>query len=122
MEQLTVKEALEQGYTKCGEEMQEWQSLYEVADFTNPLEFEEHYNRKMVLFSKDSYHPSIDGDTIKDLLAEHIACNHADESGDDTDNVEDSVRELDFEPVAKMINDRLSSVDYWKATNIQLIP
>jgi hypothetical protein len=121
-QKLTVKEALEQGYTKCGEELQEWQSLYEVSDFSNPAEFEEHYNRKMVLFSKDAYHPSIDADTIKDLLAEHIACNHADESGDDTENVEDSVRELDFEATAKMINDKLQSVDYWKATDIELIP
>lgn len=122
MEKLTVKEALEQGFTKCGYEAQEWQSLWDVIDFSNSQEFDEHYNRKMVLFSKDAYHPSIDADTIKDLLAEHIACNHADESGDDTDNVEDSVRDLDFESTAKMINDRLQSVDYWKATNIQLVP
>lgn len=119
---LTVKEALEQEYTKCGYELQEWQSLYEVSDFDNPGEFEQHYNRKMVLFSKDSYSPSIDADTIKDLLAEHIACNHADETGDDTDNVEDSVRELDFDPTAKMINEKLSKAVYWKATDIELIP
>lgn len=122
MEKLTVKEALEQGYTKCGYELAEWQTLQDVEDFLNPEEFEDWGNRKMVLFSKDSYSPSIDAETIKDLLAEHIACNHADETGDDTDNVEDSVRELDFESVAKMINEKLSTTSYWKATDIQLIP
>lgn len=119
---LTVKEALEQGYTKCGYELAEWQTLLEVSDFANPAEFEEHWNKKMVLFSKNEYHPSIDADTIKELLAEHIAINHADETGDDTDNVEDSIKELDFEPTAKLINEKLQSVSYWTATNIQLIP
>lgn len=96
--------------------------MYDVEDFINPDEFEQHWKRKIILFSKDSYSPSIDADTIKDLLAEHIAYNHQDETGDDTNNVEDSVRELDFDYVAKMINEKLSTAIYWKATNIQLVP
>lgn len=121
-DKLTVKEALQLGFTKCGEALQEWQTILEVTDFINPYEFVEHWNRKIVLFSKDSYSPGIDADTIKDLLAEHIACQHEDESGDDTSNVEDSVREIDFEPIAQIINDKLQSIQYWKATDIELIP
>lgn len=118
-EQLTVKEATEQGYTKFGFDDEKWQS---VMDLSEAQDYFDHPKGDLVLFSKKQYSPSIDADTIKELLAEHISINHADETGDDTDNVYDSVKELDFEQTAQMINDKLETAAYWMATNIKLIP
>jgi V8-like Glu-specific endopeptidase len=119
--QLTVKEALEQGYTKFGFDGREWQSALDLQTDIDADTFSGQ-SGKPLLFHKEEYHPGIDAESIKDLLADHIACNHYDETGDDTDNVEDAVRELDFESVAEMINEKLLSTTYYKLTDIELIP
>lgn len=121
---LTVKEALEQGYTKCGYANESWQSVLDISELTE-LDFNRIHRSHLVLFSKDEYHPSISAEQIKDLIADTVSDTHGQDTGDDTDNVYDTLQAIElsqFESLVNHINEKLSEHVYWKGTDIQLIP
>lgn len=116
--ELTRKEALEEGFTKCGYADREWQSVMNISDLID----DDFSDNIIILAHKESSCPSISKEDIIDLLAENISERHSDEFGDDTDGVYDIVRSIDFEPTAKMINEALSNYQYWMMTDITLVP
>lgn len=122
-DKLTLKEALEQGYESYLYEGEQFQSLQDLAFITD----EDFLKGKIELVNKEPYSPSsgMDAASIIDMLAEQIWENHHDESGDDTDCVPDAIRELSnelFEPILKAIDDKLSTLHYYKSSGIELIP
>lgn len=121
-EQLTVKEALEQGYTKCGYAGTEWQSALDITELDESDFVKEDWRGELVLMSKQSSHPTFSVDQIKELLAETISERHSDETGDDTDNVYDTIMALDFTATADMIEKALSGCPFWWVTDIRLVP
>lgn len=121
VEKLTVAEALAQGYVHCAlGNGERWQILSNISDL-KPIDFE------MQLYSwfiadKEAINPSIDEESIKDLVAEHIQCNWYDESGDDTEEVYNKVMTIDFKEITNVINEKLQSYCRYELTKIQLIP
>lgn len=114
--QMTVKEALESGYKFCGQDKGEWQTLTEIDD----VEFEE--GDEYLICEKEPTNPYIHPKDLMNLIAEHMQCQWDDETGNDTERVFEAVKELDFEPFAKMINDSVSKIDAYHFTNIKLVP
>ena len=120
MEQLSVKEALEQGYTKYCFNSDGFQGLKDIAGEIDPAHFERDDIRIVEI---KSYNPcGISSKDIAELLAEHLECNHADDSGDDTEQVYDAIKELDFTEAENKITEALSNLHYYRATKIRLNP
>jgi len=117
--ELSVSDAIKQGFTMYGFGGCEWQvtnDLHDdVFDEVDPEDWE-----NLVLFEKTSSQPSIDSKTIAERLADLIADEDSDNCGRDDDRVYKTVMEMDFEDVAKMINDKLSEHKYWMITDIKL--
>lgn len=116
---LTVKEALEQGYVYFGQDKGEYQHLHSIEGITD-ADFE--FGPVMLAEKEPYYTPSVSGESIAELLADHIANWNGDETGDDTDDVYDIVNALDFTTAANAINKALQNKKYYKLTSIQLIP
>lgn len=119
-EKLTVKEAIEQGYTHFGFADQEFQHLLSIATDLNVSTFK----KKVCLFGKEpSSCASISREEIADMLADHMSSSVGEDTGDDdTDDIYDIIIKLDFGPCAEMINSALSHKKYYSLTKIELIP
>lgn len=115
---LTIKQAVEKGYTSCGYEDAEFASLMKISKLTG----EEFETGKIVLAEiKPFYTPSIKPDTIAEMLAEFISSENGENTNDDTDNVYDTVNGLDFSATADMVNKALGGCKYYALTDIELI-
>jgi len=115
--QLTVKEALEQGYEKFCYANEGFQALHDIKEAN-----EQDFARGVEIISKEPFYAGIDADSLKELIAEDIECNWVDQTGDDTEQVFNAVKELDFTDMAKMINDKLNAIPYYRSTGIKLVP
>lgn len=117
--QMTISEALAAGYTQYLFCKDGYQSLRDIEHVTD----KDLAKEDIRLVSKQSYNPAgMDAKDIAETLAENIACQHSDESGDDTDTVYDAIKSLDFSAASDMINEALSKLPYYKGTDIKLIP
>ena len=121
-ETLTLKEALEQGYTHyCyGHPSNGYQSLQDLSDITES-DIKDH---DIYLADKETFSPDgIDNESLKDMIADHISSQHYDDTGDDTDTVYDAIKELDFSDVVKRIENKLSELNHYRwITEIKLVP
>lgn len=117
METLTKEEAIKEGYTLCGFDKVDYQSLMPITDLSDA----EISERKILLADKDSMSPKISADSIKEMLAEAIESDWGNDTGDDTEEVYRAVTKLDFEPIAKIINEALSVIKSYRLTKIQLV-
>lgn len=114
MEQLTVKEAIEQGY------------LYyfdEGMDNCCPLDLNETLEPgERFLFDKEPQHPGTSAQNLFELVSEHIRDNT--EFYDEDDQTIDAVKDagVNWEELADKINAALQSVSYYEPTKIKLIP
>lgn len=116
---LTVKEALEQGYIYFAKDQGEFQHLHRIEGITE-ADFED---GPQMLAEKDSYYtPAVSSEEIAETLADIVYSQCGDETGDDTDDVYDIVKSLDFTDAANRINEALKYKKYYKLTSIQLIP
>lgn len=120
MEQITLKEAIEQGYTKYGFTEREWQSTNDIHDGVFQ-EVDEEYWDSLVLFDKQSEQPSITSKQISDLLADSIGEQDACESGREDDAVYEAVNSVNYTEIAKTVNEALKPCEYWRLTDIKLV-
>lgn len=118
MKQLTVEEALEQGYEYYVYDDDGWQSLKDISDM------EMDWNRDDIsLVNKEPHHPfGLDAKYIAETLAEIISINYADESGYDGDAVYDAIKELDLSQTESLIYNALSKITHYKSSGIKLVP
>lgn len=117
--ELTIKEALEQGYTKYGYFNREWQTTQNLhVDIFKDEEEYEHEN--LCLFEKKSKSTSISSEAIAEILSDHIGCMDGDECARDDDIIYDVVMKIDFTETANMINKKLEEYKYWMLTNIKI--
>lgn len=119
MKQLTIKEAKEQGYEYYGHAKKTgFQRLRSIDNIDI-----DGLPEDAVLFDKTpSFVPVISSEEIADILADVMAETCASNTGeDDTDEVYDTVKELDFSQAAKIVNDSLSHKKYYTLTDIKLI-
>jgi hypothetical protein len=115
---LTVAEAIAQGYTRYGRANLDYQHLHDIDDIT-----EDDFTEELRLTEKESFYtPSISAEDLAELVAEHIECQNDDMTGDDTNEVYNIIKKLDFEPISKVINKALEDKKFWRLTDIKLIP
>lgn len=119
MEQLTVKEAIEQGYTHFGREGEDFQHLYQLDSVDARYIGGDDY--KYVVADKKAHYLSIDADSIWDMVQDSIM--GSSEFSDDTDSIPDSLKaEVPWEEYATKINSVLQGHPYWYLTDIKLVP
>lgn len=119
---LTVKEALEQGYTHFGYSDEGYQPMIDLIDFDTAKA-----SGKERLFSKEYMHPTIDVENIKHLIGNDIEDNWAAETHDDDSTaIIREVNEMDdlpFQAVADVVNDELKKYhQYYRLSDIKLVP
>jgi hypothetical protein len=119
---LTVKQAIEEGYTLCGFANKDWQSLIPLEDITDEYFKDSSYNGKLVLAEKQSHSYLVDAETFRDLLADTVGENYRQECADDTDEIEELIKEVDFTEIVNTINEKISVKKWWILTNIELNP
>lgn len=119
-QKLTVKEALEQGYEKCGYDGRDFQRLMQISELS-PEDFESNYGGKLVLSSNEPNYVTIDKSEIMDFLIDR----YFDESPDDdladitacfdeqTEKIERFVSEM---------NDIFRQKEWFYLTTIELVP
>lgn len=115
MEQLTVKEALEQGYKYYGDPGSD-----EVMTIDNDIEFQEDVD--YFLFSKEKSHPSTDGHTLFEIISEYIRDNSDFYDEDEQTIVAINNSTVDWADIARQLNESLKQVSYYPPTKIKLIP
>lgn len=117
---LTIKEALEQGYTKVGTDASGWQSLYELSDLS-PVDFEG--NTKYFLADKEAQYHLRNAKDLAEMIADRISDDFADETGcDDVNGIFEELKAIDFSAICQKINYVMTSHPYWNLTKIELIP
>jgi hypothetical protein len=118
MKQLTVKEALEQGYKYWGYPDMDGQSLKNVSDFC--LE-DVRNGYTPVLAEKESSSPAISTKDLLELILDDIYCNS--ELEDMEDRVEEAVKSaVNWEEISDAINAKLLPIEYYMLTDIKLVP
>lgn len=120
--ELTIKEAIAQGYVHAGQPYTDWQSLQKLEDLTD--EDLEMHKDGLHLFTKEYRVPSITVDTVKEMVADSIEQSWGDESGDDdTERVFKAVMELDddFAKIVKAVNAKVDHIKCYDCTDIKLI-
>ncbi|MVZ67412.1 hypothetical protein GQF61_16275 [Sphingobacterium sp. DK4209] len=120
MERLTIKEALEQGYTHFayGHPSNGFQSLHELSELTD----DDIKDSELYLAGKHTFRPcGLTNEELKELIAEHIWVNHEDNTGDDTDTIYDAIKEIDFQDVSERIEKVLDQYNSFRyVTEIRL--
>lgn len=117
---LTLKEALEQGYTKCGFDATGWQSLHEISDLSDS-DFEGEI--KYFLACKEPQYHLRNTKDLAEMIADRISDDFADETGCDyIKDIFEELKAIDFSSVCQKINYVMTSHPYWTITKIQLIP
>ena len=119
IKELTIKEAIKQGYTKYGFQNREWQLVNDLSDALTEIEEDEWED--IVLFQKKSLQPKISKERIAELLSDNIGDEDSDESGRDDDCVYETVKAIDFTDIAEKINKELEQHEYWTLTDIKLV-
>lgn len=116
--QMTVTEALAAGYEYCLYHEDGYQSLISLSD-PQGIQF----SRNPVLVEQEGQAVSVPvSEDLAELLAEHIECNWSDETSDDTMEVYDIVKQMDFTDVHERIAKALEAKRYYRGTDIKLIP
>lgn len=118
MKTLSIKEALSQGYTKFLFNSDGFQSLRDISDVNE----KDLAKEDIRLVEIEPYCPAgISSKDIAELLAEHIECNHVDQSQDDTEKVYGAIKNIDFTEAENKISEALSSLHYFRASDIKLV-
>lgn len=121
MEKLTIKEmtkeqALKEGYTLCGYPEREYQVLIKIADAD-----EDDFKRgELCVAEKEGMKPVANAETIRELIADMMESNWGNDTGDDTEEVYNTIIKLDFSATANLINDALKDKTSYTLTSIVL--
>lgn len=123
-QQLTVKEAIEQGYTHWGYDSGEFQRLGRLEDFSNS-DFKDAINYgygDCVLAEKQPWYLNISAGDMRDMISDHVMAqdNYKD---DDYNIIPDALKEVEgWDAFAAKINAKLREHPYWNLTHIKLLP
>lgn len=112
---LTLKQAIEEGYKSFVYPADGFQALKD-------LDYDIDFDKKPMLVEKEHYHPSgMHAKHIAELIAENLEENHSSDSGDDTRQVYDAIMEIDFSDIEKVIDEKLSKLNYYRQSDVELI-
>jgi len=120
MKKLTVKEALEQGYTKCAFANTDPIILMSIEKL-HPDDWKKaDQYRGILLAEKESYPFTISAEKIKELVSDYLV--NQDEVYDEDAELAELADEADYETIAADINQRMSKKRWWNMTDILLAP
>lgn len=117
--ELTVAEALKQGYEYfVYANGDQWQSLGQISDTKNI-----NWNSTPMITEKEGIPVSIpSAEDLADLISEHIQGQWDDETGDDTNDVSDAIKSIDFTDLRQKMEVALADKHYYRSSGIKLIP
>lgn len=118
--EITLKEAIDQGYKYFGIENWEWQSCQNLKEGL----FEEvgEYNHENIrLFCKEPKVTSISEDEIADIIAYHVSVVDSEECYRDNNIIYQVIVRLNFSEMVKTINKKLEEYKYYNLTNIKVV-
>lgn len=121
MEQLTVKEALEQGYEHFGHSNESgWICMHDIKD-SMPIKF----RGTERLFNKE-LEPAfqVTSDMVKDILIDRLSNDWDSESGDDTGEMYDFLYDIPvekFNEIVVVLNEAMANKHSYKLTKIKLV-
>lgn len=122
--ELTVKEAIEQGYTHWGIISQEWQTVQELDEgvFAEVEAMQENVE-DVYLFHKKPDVSVIDEGDFKNHIV-HFATDqyYDDTQRDDLEDVMNDLNKIDFSKIYEDVSKVLANHKFWRFTNIKLIP
>lgn len=117
METLTVKQAIEKGFEYFVYAKEGYQAAQKLGVDEIDWSREDIY-----LLDKNGNPPhTLSSKEIAETLADAISENHSWDTGDDTDDVYQTICDLDFTDVEQRIKEALSSMIFYPQTNIRLI-
>lgn len=118
MNELTVEQAIEQGYEHCGDSNDSWTILSAIKDLKE-IDFED---KEYWVFGKEKHYPVI-GEGEMERLGEMIDESWCDETGQDDDSgIIKVFKGFDLHPLINEINSKLKEEVWCKyATDIKLI-
>lgn len=124
MEKITVKEALEQGYIRCGYDNTDFQHLMDISGL-QPQDFESTYNGSLVVADNSPVTYSIDVSDIVDMITDKIS--EQEDINDENDMMIDYLDEYkdlekDLAPIVEKINAFIGQHKIYFLTDIKLIP
>lgn len=114
-QQLTVKAAIEQGYTHYGFEGDEYNNRIDEIELG-------YFPDSAFLVDKDnSYHFTVSAKSIEEWVVETLV-GEQDEVSDPDGELSELAGGADFQKLADDINERMSKIKYRDLTDIELIP
>lgn len=116
---MRYSEAMDSGYEYFGYGGEQWQRLNPLEDL-RAIDFAD--KRNIFLFSKETYQPTISPEEVSDHLADQISDSYYVDSGNDSNDVYNEVKNIDFLDVSLRINEVLKKHSYRKLTNIRIVP
>jgi len=119
MEKLTVKEAIDQGYTKYGFEDVDDQTVNDLHDDVFDDIDKDDWDG-FVLCEKEPTTPIIDKGFILEVLNDKII-DANDEMLIDGYALSNSLESIDYTDILEKINKELSKFEYWFLTEIKLV-
>ncbi|MBC9913140.1 hypothetical protein [Chitinophaga varians] len=118
MNKLTIKQAIEQGYTHCAD-----YGIFQGDDgrLMRIEEMKENYfdGSNIVICERELHTFSIDGELLFELLSEYLE--GQEEVGDENGELIDIAATVDFTTITSELNKAFSRKKYYKPTDIQLI-
>lgn len=115
---LTIKEALEQGYTLCGPNKGEWIHLLRISEMS-PMDFDK---EKVFIASKDFTTPTMDMKRLREMIADVMESDWGNDTGDDTEQVYRTINKMDMTHFCNQLNGSLENIKSYTLTDIELVP
>jgi hypothetical protein len=122
--QLTVKEALEQGYQHYFYNSDGWQAMKHISDIEKEPESIDWSREDIYIVEKEpSQAVSLSEGELKELIIDHFDGQYYDITGsDDSNTVSDAFSDVDFSPFEKVIESVLEGLTTYRPTEIKLVP
>jgi len=115
--QLTISQAIAEGYEKCGYNGRDWQHLMNISEM-----MPEDFDSTIVLAEKIPNHYLTDWTDFRDTALDgYFGAEHQE---DDFNGVQGDLNQFktEFTALSEKVNEYFKTRPWWKLTNIKLIP
>lgn len=118
--QLTVKEALEQGYESYFYNSDGWQGMKYLSDIEKGISVDWNRDDIYIVEKHATQCIAMSEGQVREMILEQLECEHEDVTGsDDSVNIiQDAFKDFDFKTIEDAINNVLEGVTSYRSTNI----
>lgn len=124
IKQLTVKEAIEQGYESFFYNSDGWQRMRHLIDIGKGETVDWTRDDIYIVEKHPAQCFSLSEDEIKDLILDELANQHDDATGSDDsyNTIKEAFADFDFKSIEDAIDKVLEGVTSYQSTDIKLVP